>query len=855
MTIQGEPATLSDCDREPIHTPGSIQPHGAMLICDPETGVISHASANAGAFFQTIMPLVGSTLEAAFGAQATHDLRNAASRAGGAELSGLLVDVTLPGRAESVDACIHRYKNRLFVEIQPAAGKDQNARNTLDVTHALVLRLDRESSVDAIASTGAKLIRAMLGYDRVMVYRLLHNGAGRVIAEAKKASLASFMGQHFPASDIPYQARRLYLLNTIRAIADVRYAPSPILPSQRANEAAIDMSYAQLRSVSPIHCEYLRNMGVAASMSISIIVGGELWGLIACHHDSPKAVSMPLRVGAELFGHYFSLQIALAEGRAQAVAASTTRVELDEIIASLHPDEPAGDVLLNSLERLAAMLPCDGYGLWVDGQWNAIGTVPSRSEVADVIALVKHGADGRVWESHDLRSHLGSAKSYGRAVAGVLAIPISSVPRDYLLLFRSEEAHNIEWAGEPTKQPVRGLGERLTPRGSFAVWREEVRGRARPWSASERTIAGTIRDYLRDVVLRSKEFTSDEQARADQRRRVLNDELNHRVKNIIALVKSIAAQTGAHATSVEGYAASFEGRLRALAYAHDQSLGVHAGSLAALIEPEASLHRYGSTKARVLAEGPPIGLGDRAYGVLALVIHEMMTNAAKYGALSTPDGLLKLSWELSPSGDCVLDWLETNGPPVVIPAQEGFGGRLIRNTIAYDLSGTVVIEYRPSGLYARFTIPEAHLVVPNSVAVARPGIQISGDYFAGKTALILEDQALIAMDMEDTLRRLGARDVTCAPNIDDAERALSGGVPDCAILDYNLGDHTSAVIADELLSLSVDFVFATGYGDSVMIPARFENVPVLRKPISAAMLLEAFSRYGGVQQEKEVILF
>ena len=319
MNMQTAAVTLSDCDREPIHTPGSIQPHGAMLICDLETGMISHASANAGAFFPALPTLIGLTLEAAFGDAIAHDLRNAAARAGGAHISGLQADIALPGRADLVDASIHRHENRIFVEIQPAEMSGRTAQDTLDITHAFVLRLDRESTVDAIAATGAKLIRAMLGYDRVMVYRLLHNGAGRVIAEAKKASLASFLGQHFPASDIPHQARRLYLLNTIRAIANVHYAPSPILPPQNAGEAAIDMSYAQLRSVSPIHCEYLRNMGVAASMSISIIVEGELWGLIACHHDTPKAVAMPLRVGAELFGHYFSLQM-LGGNQAQAVA-------------------------------------------------------------------------------------------------------------------------------------------------------------------------------------------------------------------------------------------------------------------------------------------------------------------------------------------------------------------------------------------------------------------------------------------------------------------------------------------------------------------------------------------------------
>jgi len=309
MNRQAAPAGL--CDREPIHIPASIQPHGAMLISDPATGVISHVSANADAFFGSASPLVGATLEAALGQQVAHDLRNASGRAGGAERSGLLVNIALPGRTDLVDASIHRHKNRIFVEVQPTPRNSPTAPNTLDITHALILRLDREGTVDALASTGAKLLRAMLGYDRVMVYRLLPDGVGRAVAESRKPGLASFMGRHFPGSDMPQEERRLYLLNTIRAIADVQCAPCPILPPLREDEAAIDMSFAQLRSVSPVHCEYLRNMGVAASMSIPIIVDDALWGLIACHHDTPKLVAMPLRLGAALFGHCFSLQIAL----------------------------------------------------------------------------------------------------------------------------------------------------------------------------------------------------------------------------------------------------------------------------------------------------------------------------------------------------------------------------------------------------------------------------------------------------------------------------------------------------------------------------------------------------------------
>jgi light-regulated signal transduction histidine kinase (bacteriophytochrome) len=529
---------LTNCDREPIHIPGSIQPHGAMLVCEAGGGRITHVSANAAEILNLQGNVVGATLAEVLGEQAAHDLRNALAKSGGGQVPGLVMEMALPRLDYLVDASVHDYLGRTFVEVQPVVKGSGTARDAFDTTHSVVLRIGRETDVTAIANSGVKLIRAMLGYDRVMAYRLLHNGAGRVIAEARRSDLKSFMGQHFPASDIPHQARRLYLLNTIRGICDASYAPSPLTPFLEPGEAPIDMSFAQLRSVSPIHCEYLRNMGVAGSLSISIIVDGALWGLIACHHNSPKIVPMPMRVGAELFGQYFSLQIDLAERRAEMVAADRAHEELDEIVASLGPGAPVGAVMRDRLPQIAALLPCDGAGLWIDGAWHGTGATPAAHEIPDVMELINRTTTGRAWETDELRAQLGNGRVYGAEVAGVMAIPISSAPRDYLLLFRSEEAHRIEWAGEPVKAVMGGaLGDRLTPRGSFDVWREEVRGRSLPWTRAERAIAELIRNYLRDVVLQFTEATADERGRAEQRRRVLNDELNHRVKNIIALVK------------------------------------------------------------------------------------------------------------------------------------------------------------------------------------------------------------------------------------------------------------------------------------------------------------------------------
>lgn len=193
---------LTNCDREPIHIPGSIQPHGAMLVCDPETTEVLFASQTAEELLgKRNSNLVGLTLPEVLGAGPAHDLRNAAAKVGSSHLAGVLLGLKLANLDVPVDALTHQHRDRLFVEIEPTSIDATAAKDALDMTQSLVRRIGLENGVDKIASTGARLIRGMLGYDRVMVYQFLHNGAGRVIAEAKASGLSSFMGQHFPASD------------------------------------------------------------------------------------------------------------------------------------------------------------------------------------------------------------------------------------------------------------------------------------------------------------------------------------------------------------------------------------------------------------------------------------------------------------------------------------------------------------------------------------------------------------------------------------------------------------------------------------------------------------------------------
>lgn len=834
-------ADLTNCDREPIHIPGSIQPHGAMLVYDPATQIVTHASVNAAAMLGVQSDIVGKELHHVLGEESAHSVRNTLAKSVAPAAPGLLFGHKVAGSDKRFDVAAHTYLGRTFVEFQESA-EDADAYGPLELTRALVRRLADEKSVPRLAVQAARMVQLMIGYDRVMIYKLLHNGAGRVIAEHKRADLGSFLNQHFPASDIPVQARELYKRNWIRMISDVRYTPQQILPAIPQSEQPLDMSYAQLRSVSPVHCEYLQNMGVDASMSISIMVEGELWGLIACHHYSPKAVSLPQRVGAELFGQYFSLQVETLERRERFEVANKARARLDRIVAELPPEEELHESLSSRIKDIAQLVPCDGAALWINRAWIPNGAVPHEGMIKPIAALLDREAQGEVWATNQIAKFIPEAADHAENVAGMLAIPISHSPRDYLLFFRSEESRFIDWGGEPVKQ-VGPLGDRLTPRKSFDLWREEVRGQSTPWTEADLAIADAVQNYLRDVVLRHTEATAEEKKRTEVRRKLVNEELNHRVKNILALTKSIVEQSRAGVTDVKSYAEAVSGRLQSLAFAHDQiSKERGGGDLRRLLESELAAYGGSTGQGRTELEGVPVRLESRAYSSLALVAHELATNAAKYGALSTAGGVVTVRWALLDNGDFEISWTESGGPKVVAPKSSGFGSTLIGRVIPFDLGGKAEIEYPPEGATARFVIPAKFVLPAGASDGAVTDTKSNGApraSSAGLRVLLVEDQVLIALDAENSLKLLGASQVVIAPSAEHAMKAINQARPDLAVLDVNLGDHTSTPIAEALRNLGVPFMFATGYGDTVMLPDSMRTVPIVRKPYAGSALEEA----------------
>ncbi|MGM5050184.1 HWE histidine kinase domain-containing protein [Tardiphaga sp. 604_B6_N1_1] len=835
---------LTNCDREPIHIPGSVQPYGCLLACDGSVGMVRRHSVNAGAMLGVGSgDINGRRLDDLIGEGPAHDIRNAIAKWGNQQRPGLLIDFKVAHSQTAFNVAVHRHKGVNIIEFEPVDASE--ATPPLELSRLLIGRIGQCNDLDVLFDNAARLLRGGLGYDRVMVYQFAHDGSGRVISEARRGDLESFLGQHFPAGDIPQQARVLYVQNTVRIVSDASGERVAIEPEFDTSGEPLDLSFAHLRSVSPIHCEYLRNMGVGASMSISIIHDGVLWGLIACHHYAPRALSMEKRVAAEMFGEFFSMQLAGLLQKRKLAASESARRYLDQLLHNVSHHGDVEDLLKESIRDFSVLMPCDGIGLYLNKTWTSYGSAPPAAAAPALMGFINSVAEGRVWATSALSDRLPAAEDYAVAVSGVLAVPLSQLPRDYLLFFRSEVAQTLNWAGDPNKTYEIGpLGDRLTPRKSFAIWKETVQRQSQPWLQNERDTAEAVRSALVEVVLRHNELLADERHKADLRQKMLNEELNHRVKNILALIKSLVSHPVEDGRSIEDYVASLKGRIQALSLAHDQVIrGAGGGALEGLLDAEFSPYRE-SVKA-IEVTGPDVSLDARAYSVLALVLHELATNAAKYGALSVSTGRLSLQWKRTDIGDCEIHWLERDGPLVTPPLRPGFGSMLISRSIPYDLGGESDVDYEPAGARVRLLIPARFVVWPAPAAARNVRARREDDRpmasMRGLKVLMVEDQLLIAMDVETMLTHEGAASVETASSVKEALIALAIMRPDVAILDVNLGNGSSVPVAQALCERGIPFVFATGYGETSLIPASMDDVPIVRKPYDLASLVAAMT--------------
>ncbi len=839
---------LTNCDREPIHQLGAIQPFGFLLALSTDW-LVQRASTNVTDFFGiSAEEMLGTHAADHLGISTVHTLRNRLTLLRGLDAVERVFGYELPGKGKRYDFAVHVSGRSVIVEAEPCVEETQP--DTASTIRAMISRLDATSDEKSFLHEGARQVRALTGFDRVMVYRFDTDGSGTVAAESARAGIGSFLDLRYPASDIPEQARQLYLRTPFRIIADVDAVPAPIYPRLDERGNPIDLSLSVLRSVSPIHIEYLKNMGVRASMSISIVIEGKLWGLFACHHyDGPRLPGFERRSIAELFGQMFALKLEGRERKAMAGYENSARAASDRLLAAI-----AGDsTLLENPDWLGSMLhdtvPNDGIAIWMDGRVAQDGLTPPAGELRTIVRRLNAMAAGRIYATDHLAGTIPTAQAYDDVAAGVLAIPISRTPRDYVLLFRQEKIRTVTWAGDPQKPASYGPhGARLTPRQSFEAWSQEVRGRSQPFSEAEIRVAEMLRISLIEIVLRMTDEAQEERRRAAERQDLLIAELNHRVRNILALIRGLLRQSrepGEYHPALN----MLDGRIQSLARAHDQITKDNwsPAPLGLLIETEAAAYLGGKSE-RIEVSGPDVLLQPQAFTTLALVFHELMTNSAKYGALSD-SGRVTVDWRIDIDGDLQIEWRERGGPPVRPPSREGFGSTIINRSIPYDLGGEARVRYELIGLEVDLCVPARHVseqrhAKPATVENAPPIFAENPEQktLLSGAALLVEDSLIIAMDAEDILLRLGASRVATAATVAQALAEIDRDTFEIALLDVNLGQESSLPIAERLTERGVPFMFTTGYGEQMQRTEQNKNVVVVNKPYDLTGISAAISK-------------
>ena len=489
-------ANLSNCEREQIHLAGSIQPHGALLVvAEPELSVVQ-ASANAAAMLEIGSSPVGMDLA---DIAIELDQRVRLHLDGRLDRLPVAFRCNLGASRSAFDGLLHRPPGAgLIIELEPAKPH-----------RALVRSIDRSlrqlmdaSSLRRLCDETARIFKEIAGYDRVMVYRFDDDGHGQVFSEQREAHLEPFLDNRYPASDIPRIARRLYERNRVRLLVDVDYAPVPIEPRlSPLTGDELDMSLCALRSPSPIHAEYLKNMGVGATLVISLVAGDRLWGLIACHHYAPRFVPYQVRAQCELLGEVVATRIAALEGVVQARAELLVRRLEQRMIDAISRDGDWKAALFESPQSLLQPVQATGAALLLEGELLSGGEVPSSHD----LRALGRWLDGLPREPVIACASLGDSEPglrHLRATAsGVLAVPLSGQPGDYLIWLRPERVQMQTWGGNPFKPVEPGDDPtHLSPRRSFSKWHQLVEGTSESWSASDRTTARLIGESVADVI-------------------------------------------------------------------------------------------------------------------------------------------------------------------------------------------------------------------------------------------------------------------------------------------------------------------------------------------------------------------
>jgi chemotaxis family two-component system sensor kinase Cph1 len=496
---------ITNCDREPIHVPGNIQGHGYLVAVDKQHLTIQYISEN---LLQKTKckaeAMLGKTLDqflAFSGIQlqtiSISQLLNYACETTFDGINPVMVEIV--GKPYYLIA--HQYNNYLVLEFEP-----RNPATELELQRLIGSSLSKildGKTLRIILQKAAEQVKEIIGYDRVMIYKFWQDGHGEVIAEARNEDLEPFLGLHYPASDIPKQARELYKKNLTRIIADVNMPTSPIMAmNDVAATFPLDLTCSTLRAVSPIHIQYLKNMGVAASFSVSLIAHGELWGLIACHNYTPRFIDFKAREGSRLIGQILSSSLEYRDEEESKEYNKQYRQAADEIIRQMTKDWDVASALTKDPLLLMKVTSAMGAALIFENSIYKIGTTPEDEQIHEIVSWLREHHTPQIFHTESLSKYYKPAKQFADSASGIMVCTLSKEMGEYIIWFKGERIKTVNWAGNPNKNIEQDeMGNiSISPRRSFEVWSQQVVNTSEPWSKAEISTVMKLREDITHII-------------------------------------------------------------------------------------------------------------------------------------------------------------------------------------------------------------------------------------------------------------------------------------------------------------------------------------------------------------------